>query len=524
MDLFLNLVASGLVIGSIYGLIAISFAIIFKTTGVLNFAQGEVMMLIAYLSWSLGTSLALPFVALIVASIAFAQVFTAAPGIWLFSATLVAAASWATPAAADETAAHRPSRARGGDLLAGLLLALPIVARPLHLWLLPAFAGAAWADRRSVGGRGAWKQRLATLGAGLAAGGGGIAVAQWWNGGGLRVYGTTAFRFRPETGFPLVDFPAQDWAARLELLRATVFEGAPRLAWGFDAALWAWNSLYLLFGESLGLVPYFLPVALMLRGSTPKAKIWLAATAGWAITVLVVRPFVLAGGEAVANPLFLPLFAASVLAWTCRPADVGCAEPARGRDSLVVGAVLLLASAVLVPSWLRAGSPPAREAEGYLYRSPVVRALLPEEITQKHLPAGELVDHLGVRVRLASPAAREERIDLLALDPPHRARLWVVSPEPLGRLHLEFGADAPARLVVESGAPEAELLLRRDGGVSFLLRPRARSHPMWWTPRRLWIYRFTVRLENGPEHPLFFRIVGEPAGETMSAAPNGDRP
>ncbi len=69
MDLFLNLVASGLVIGSIYGLIAISFAIIFKTTGVLNFAQGEVMMLIAYLSWSLGTSLALPFVALIVASI-----------------------------------------------------------------------------------------------------------------------------------------------------------------------------------------------------------------------------------------------------------------------------------------------------------------------------------------------------------------------------------------------------------------------------------------------------------------------
>ena len=40
MDLFLNLVASGLVIGSIYGIIAIAFVIIFKTTGVLNFAQG----------------------------------------------------------------------------------------------------------------------------------------------------------------------------------------------------------------------------------------------------------------------------------------------------------------------------------------------------------------------------------------------------------------------------------------------------------------------------------------------------
>lgn len=69
MDLFLNFVASGLVIGSIYGIIAIAFAIIFKTTGVLNFAQGEVMMLVAYTSWSLGSELTLPFYALIPVSI-----------------------------------------------------------------------------------------------------------------------------------------------------------------------------------------------------------------------------------------------------------------------------------------------------------------------------------------------------------------------------------------------------------------------------------------------------------------------
>lgn len=74
MDLFLNLVASGLVIGSIYGLIAIAFAVIFKTTGVLNFAQGEVMMLVAYTSWSLGTSLDLPFFLLILVSIPTAAV------------------------------------------------------------------------------------------------------------------------------------------------------------------------------------------------------------------------------------------------------------------------------------------------------------------------------------------------------------------------------------------------------------------------------------------------------------------
>lgn len=74
MDLFLNLVASGLVIGSIYGIIACSFAIIFKTTGVLNFAQGEVMMLVAYVSWTLAHTLLLPFWILIPLSLAVAAV------------------------------------------------------------------------------------------------------------------------------------------------------------------------------------------------------------------------------------------------------------------------------------------------------------------------------------------------------------------------------------------------------------------------------------------------------------------
>ncbi len=74
MDLFLNLVASGLVIGSIYGIIAMAFAIIFKTTGVLNFAQGEVMMLVAYVSWSLGSELVLPFWALVIVSIGVAAI------------------------------------------------------------------------------------------------------------------------------------------------------------------------------------------------------------------------------------------------------------------------------------------------------------------------------------------------------------------------------------------------------------------------------------------------------------------
>lgn len=77
MDLFLNFLASGLIIGSIYGLIAISFAIIFRATGILNFAQGEVMMLVAYVSWSMSTAWSLPFWLLICATIAVAMVIGA---------------------------------------------------------------------------------------------------------------------------------------------------------------------------------------------------------------------------------------------------------------------------------------------------------------------------------------------------------------------------------------------------------------------------------------------------------------
>lgn len=55
MNYFLNLVTSGLVIGALYGLVAMGFAIVYRATGMVNFAQGEVMMLIAYISFSLAT-------------------------------------------------------------------------------------------------------------------------------------------------------------------------------------------------------------------------------------------------------------------------------------------------------------------------------------------------------------------------------------------------------------------------------------------------------------------------------------
>lgn len=52
-----ELVITGLAIGAIYGLVAMAFAVIFKATGIVNFAQGEMGMLTAYMSWSIAVTL-----------------------------------------------------------------------------------------------------------------------------------------------------------------------------------------------------------------------------------------------------------------------------------------------------------------------------------------------------------------------------------------------------------------------------------------------------------------------------------
>lgn len=61
MSFFLELVISGLAIGTLYGLIGMAYACIYKATGVVNFAQGEVMMLITYTTCSVMTLGQWPF-------------------------------------------------------------------------------------------------------------------------------------------------------------------------------------------------------------------------------------------------------------------------------------------------------------------------------------------------------------------------------------------------------------------------------------------------------------------------------
>lgn len=53
MNYLIELIVSGLAVGAIYGLLAMGFAVIYKATGIVNFAQGEMGMLSAYTTWSL---------------------------------------------------------------------------------------------------------------------------------------------------------------------------------------------------------------------------------------------------------------------------------------------------------------------------------------------------------------------------------------------------------------------------------------------------------------------------------------
>ena len=61
LQIFFQIILSGIIVGSIYGLVALGFVLIYKATDVVNFAQGELMMLGAYVCYYLITNHQIPF-------------------------------------------------------------------------------------------------------------------------------------------------------------------------------------------------------------------------------------------------------------------------------------------------------------------------------------------------------------------------------------------------------------------------------------------------------------------------------
>ena len=61
MELVMQSLISGIVVGSIYALVALGFVLIYKSTAVINFAQGELLMFGAYLCLTLVVAFKIPF-------------------------------------------------------------------------------------------------------------------------------------------------------------------------------------------------------------------------------------------------------------------------------------------------------------------------------------------------------------------------------------------------------------------------------------------------------------------------------
>ena len=72
MDVFIQLVVAGLVVGSVYAMIALGFVLIYKSSSVINFAQGEVLLMGAYVCMWLTVDVEMPFVAAFLVTMGFA--------------------------------------------------------------------------------------------------------------------------------------------------------------------------------------------------------------------------------------------------------------------------------------------------------------------------------------------------------------------------------------------------------------------------------------------------------------------
>src|SRR5262249_60455707 len=79
MDFFIQLLINGIVIGSIYALVALGFVIIYKASSIVNFAQGELLMVGAYICLALTTEGQVP----ILPAFLFPLGFAAALGVLL---------------------------------------------------------------------------------------------------------------------------------------------------------------------------------------------------------------------------------------------------------------------------------------------------------------------------------------------------------------------------------------------------------------------------------------------------------
>ncbi len=74
MQYFIQLLVTGLVLGSVYAMVALGFVLIYKSSSVINFAQGELVLIGAYMALWLTVSLHIPFIISFILTLIFAVI------------------------------------------------------------------------------------------------------------------------------------------------------------------------------------------------------------------------------------------------------------------------------------------------------------------------------------------------------------------------------------------------------------------------------------------------------------------
>ena len=70
MNIFANLALRGLATGAVYALVGMGIVLILQTTNVMNFAQGDTGMFVAYLAFFMLSSAKVPYALVLVLAIA----------------------------------------------------------------------------------------------------------------------------------------------------------------------------------------------------------------------------------------------------------------------------------------------------------------------------------------------------------------------------------------------------------------------------------------------------------------------
>jgi branched-chain amino acid transport system permease protein len=71
MTFFLQMLATGIVVGSVYALVALGFVLIYKSSDAINFAQGEFLLIGTYVCLTLITTYNIPFMAALIITLLF---------------------------------------------------------------------------------------------------------------------------------------------------------------------------------------------------------------------------------------------------------------------------------------------------------------------------------------------------------------------------------------------------------------------------------------------------------------------